>query len=343
MQKAFEEDLDPVARADYHKTHGNDAYKKALAATNNIKLRKSHLKKAVECYTEGLREQCRDAHVDSTLLSNRAAANLMLGNCRQVIGDCSQAVMLNRKNKKAYFRAAKACHRISKYDMCVSWCDRGLLLESDNQELNNLRQQATRDAAAQAKEERRRAALERKRAAARAKLDKAVTARGVRTARTRPTEWWDAAAKRHTGEDDADQSAMVHETDGKGPAVDDDGVMHWPVLLAYPEHAQTDFIESFCELDSLRPHLEHMFPDQAEPVVPWDVHNKYKASNLVAYYEHIVDISRNEVKMIPVDLDMPLLQILQQPTHVVYASMPIFIVLVRGSPEEAEFLKRVKK
>jgi len=51
----------------------------------------------------------------------------------------------------------------------------------------------------------------------------------------------------------------------------------------------------------------------------------------------------NEVKMIPVDLDMPLLQILQQPTHVVYASMPIFIVLVRGSPEEAEFLKRVKK
>ena len=29
--------------------------------------------------------------------------------------------------------------------------------------------------------------------------------------------------------------------------LDDNGVLHWPVLFVYPEHGQTDFIEAFNE------------------------------------------------------------------------------------------------
>jgi hypothetical protein len=29
--------------------------------------------------------------------------------------------------------------------------------------------------------------------------------------------------------------------------LDDDGILHWPVLFVYPEHGQTDFIETFDE------------------------------------------------------------------------------------------------
>eukprot|EP00045_Choanoeca_perplexa_P011466 m.121639 g.121639 ORF g.121639 m.121639 type:complete len:193 (+) comp15645_c0_seq11:129-707(+) len=104
MQQAFEQDMDPVERADYHKDHGNKAYKDALQAKHSLKLQRSHVRKAIECYTEGLKEKSRDPVMDSALLSNRAAANLIIGNNRRVIVDCSQAVQLNRKNIKAYFR-----------------------------------------------------------------------------------------------------------------------------------------------------------------------------------------------------------------------------------------------
>lgn len=31
--------------------------------------------------------------------------------------------------------------------------------------------------------------------------------------------------------------------------LDNDGVLHWPVLFVYPEHSQTDFIQAFNEND----------------------------------------------------------------------------------------------
>ena len=35
---------------------------------------------------------------------------------------------------------------------------------------------------------------------------------------------------------------------GKGQVtLDDEGVLHWPVLFVYPEYGQTDFIEAFNE------------------------------------------------------------------------------------------------
>lgn len=34
---------------------------------------------------------------------------------------------------------------------------------------------------------------------------------------------------------------------GASVRLDEKGVLHWPVLLLYPEYAQTDFIQNFCE------------------------------------------------------------------------------------------------
>jgi hypothetical protein len=52
------------------------------------------------------------------------------------------------------------------------------------------------------------------------------------------------------------QVALIHGLDAKGPVQDAKGVLHWPVLFVYPQHAQSDFVEQFCELDSLQQHLE---------------------------------------------------------------------------------------
>lgn len=42
----------------------------------------------------------------------------------------------------------------------------------------------------------------------------------------------------------------------KKPKLDDQGVLHWPVLLLYPEVMSSDFIEDFPETDMFSPHLD---------------------------------------------------------------------------------------
>eukprot|EP00045_Choanoeca_perplexa_P011471 m.121624 g.121624 ORF g.121624 m.121624 type:complete len:120 (+) comp15645_c0_seq5:781-1140(+) len=90
-----------------------------------------------------------------------------------VLAACTQTV----SHKWWFCRAATAFHRLSQYAECIQWCDRGLELAHDNTGLVELRQKAVRGQAAQAKEERKRAVMERKQQAHRAKLDKAVAVR----------------------------------------------------------------------------------------------------------------------------------------------------------------------
>ena len=39
----------------------------------------------------------------------------------------------------------------------------------------------------------------------------------------------------------------THNPSGAKVHLDEAGVLHWPVLLMYPEYAQTDYIEDFSE------------------------------------------------------------------------------------------------
>lgn len=40
---------------------------------------------------------------------------------------------------------------------------------------------------------------------------------------------------------------ITQEATGARVFLDEQGLLHWPVLLLYPEHQQTDFISAFCE------------------------------------------------------------------------------------------------
>lgn len=40
------------------------------------------------------------------------------------------------------------------------------------------------------------------------------------------------------------------------PALDESGILHWPVLLLYAEVMSSDFIEDFCEIDMFVDHLD---------------------------------------------------------------------------------------
>ena len=67
------------------------------------------------------------------------------------------------------------------------------------------------------------------------------------------------------------------------PVVDEDGLVHWPVMFVYPETMQTDAVEDFVEADSLQQHLDVMFSPDAPPL-NWDDEHEYTRDKLELYY-----------------------------------------------------------
>lgn len=60
----------------------------------------------------------------------------------------------------------------------------------------------------------------------------------------------------HEDEDERSSAALAElsldglssqEVTGARVFLDEQGVLHWPVLFLYPEHQQSDFISAFCE------------------------------------------------------------------------------------------------
>lgn len=72
---------------------------------------------------------------------------------------------------------------------------------------------------------------------------------------------------------------------GRKPFADDEGCVHWPVLMMYPEPMQMDAIEDMAETDPLAAHLDVMFPpDSHESGLQWDGEQAYQRHSLQLYY-----------------------------------------------------------
>lgn len=67
------------------------------------------------------------------------------------------------------------------------------------------------------------------------------------------------------------------------PEVDEEGILHWPVLFVYPETMQQDIIQDVQENHILSDHLDIMFSPGAEPL-HWDTQKQYTRNNIEVYY-----------------------------------------------------------
>merc|ERR1712080_794658 len=63
--------------------------------------------------------------------------------------------------------------------------------------------------------------------------------------------------------------------------LDESGQLVWPVLMLYPEHEETDFIEEFREGDRIEDHLEVLFEESP----PWDAEGRYRPDTVAVYFE----------------------------------------------------------
>ena len=181
-------------------------------------------------------------------------------NFRSTTLDCASALRLNPQNVKAYYRSSTALLALEKLVEASDACARGLIINPGNAPLKAL------DAKIKARKELFWDGQEKKRQQAeRAHKEKIALATALR-ARNIVT--------RTTSQPPDMEDANIHLAPHP---LSPTSTLQFPVILLYPLHAQSDFIKSFPETDTVPIHLEYIFP------LPWDKEQEYKSGGVEFY------------------------------------------------------------
>ncbi|EPS72897.1 hypothetical protein M569_01860, partial [Genlisea aurea] len=235
-----------------------------------VKRGKKHYPDAVDCYTRAINQKVLSDSENSVLYSNRAHVNLLLGNFRRAFQDSQEAIRLCPTNIKAIYRAAKAALSLNLIDDAKSYCDRGLQQSPENEELKKIARLINSKILESQQRE-------------------VKVSNSLRAAEELVSALGDRKIKMG--------KPMYQELTGtKKPVLDNNSIIHWPVLLLYPEVMSSDFIEDFCEADMFSLHLDMMFSDTSPPL-PWDSENVYTRNELELYYEvyPAMELSKREI------------------------------------------------
>ncbi|KAL3328397.1 hypothetical protein AABB24_035838 [Solanum stoloniferum] len=196
-----------------------------------VKKGKKHYSDAIDCYTRAINQNALSDAEQSILYSNRAHVNLLLGNYRRALQDAEDAIKLNPSNVKALYRAAKASFSLNLLAEAKGLCEKGLQYSSSNEELKKL----ARHIDIQKSEMECRDAEVSKAVSSAKTIVSAFETRGLKIAKP-----------------------MYQELTGlRKPTLDKNNILHWAVLLLYPEVMSSDLIEEFCETDMFSGHLDH--------------------------------------------------------------------------------------
>ncbi|XP_058794487.1 DNA polymerase interacting tetratricopeptide repeat-containing, protein of 47 kDa [Phymastichus coffea] len=273
----------------------------------NYKHKKYRL--AILNFSKGISNKCEDKDLLAQLYNNRALAQFKLQNYRSSLNDCKQALNLKPNYLKAMHTAAKCYYYIKDYDQCISYCDKILNIESSIKELNKeivtLRTQAVKSNKLKMRDSRLQDIKEKNIDKTKEKIKNIIKARNIKL----------------------DYSDIFY--DNQHVHLDDRDMLVWPVIFAYPENNQTDFIQNFHESTLISEQLEELF---VEPPA-WDSDRRYQIKKLHVYFEGI------NKKPCRIDIDKPLCEILQDEKFIVKNGTPWFYVLVADSREETAFLK----
>lgn len=243
-------------------------------------------------------------------------------------------------NIKAYYRGAKAALRLKEWDTAADVARRGLVVDPGAQELEEIMQDAIEHRARALEDQQEEEARRERRLAPLRRLADAINSRGLRF--TRPQF---SANEQH-------------------PYLDEDDVLHWPVLFMYPEVMQQDVVEDFSEDDTFDAHLDVMFGEGAPPL-PWDMQGEYTRQNVELHYlshagqpvrgdqlvaalsgqwpEGMEDVrgplryGNEAAKWVSVPTSSTLKALLQRDDCVI-PGVPVFWVVARGSTYRERFL-----
>ncbi|CRG90847.1 Hsp70/Hsp90 co-chaperone cns1 [Talaromyces islandicus] len=231
--------------------------------------------------TDVAKEQKIQTEAREACHANRALCNLELGNYRMATLDCAEALKVNPKNVKAYYRSSMALLKLDKISEAEDTTLRGLAIDPSNKALKLVSDKiAARKTVLEAVAARQKAEQERKQRETQL-LSTALEARQIRV--------------RTTAEQPNMEDARVHLTpDPLSP----ESTLVFPTMILYPLHAQTDFVKAVSEMDCVADHLEYLFP------LPWDEAKEYSVGSVDCYMETVTG------GLIKAGKKLPLLKIL---------------------------------
>jgi tetratricopeptide repeat protein 4 len=313
----------PAERAENLKHEGNNHFREGK------KMKRGYYN-AITAYTAALDAGSPDPVANAVYLVNRAAANLALKNNGRVIADCKEALKLDPKNTKAYYRGAVAANDLRRSKVALKFARGGLKVDPTN---SLLKKQITvaekRIEAERIAAERQNAETARKRTelqAHTAKLMPEFLKRGIKIGMP--------------------QFSTQAEYPVQVRIAEEDGLLHWPVMFLYEEHRQSDFIQDVAETDALGDHLEYMFPPSGEAPA-WDKEGKYVFGSIELYVElgiteplPLFKKPKNpKPRLLRLQLTTPIAKLLSHPDYVI-PHFPAVHVVVKPSKFRDAFLQR---
>ncbi|KAM3184005.1 hypothetical protein ACTXT7_009249 [Hymenolepis weldensis] len=282
------ESEDPNANAEAYKEEGN------------YYVKKKEYEKAVLAYSGGINAEPLDKKLLAILYTNRGIANGLCiynkrtNSCPQdffpsalklklrvltwflasvenygsSVKDCKSAIKINPTHIKAYVQAVKSLLILSKASEALEMCETGLQVDPENATLTELKQKASDlNASFEAQIEKR-------------KNEKAEQIGKL-------TNVFNNLKKRNITIDFKQPPMGLPEHAGVQISFDAMNLIHWPVLIIYPEFGQTDFIQDVGEFLTLRECLKHVLTPENPP--PWDKEKDYTTDmkDLEVYFESI--------------------------------------------------------
>ncbi|KAH7060444.1 hypothetical protein B0J12DRAFT_708291 [Macrophomina phaseolina] len=206
-------------------------------------------------------EARKEKQIEEASLVNKALCNLEMKNYRSCIQDCKATLLINPSNVKAWYRSASACLSLDKIPEAEDSCERGLAIDANNAALKALKIKIATRKKHLEETDRKRKEREAKRRNEENALQLALRARNIKL--------------RSTGADPDTGDAKIALVEPLDPS----SILSFPLILLYPLHAQSDFIQACAETDSLGQHLEYILP------VPWDATGEYALAGTECYLE----------------------------------------------------------
>lgn len=270
------EDLPPIVEALQQLKYGEEDNSRDEIAENhkadgNLYFKAKKYRKAIECYTEGIKQKPECKELNSILHANRSASNFYLENYRSSLMDALKSVELNNKNSKAIQRVIQCLNKLGKYDHLIKFCDNSGLEIPDKEKLRKNAEEKLKIK----QRDQRKINLKEKRANDAVMLYKKKVLEELSNRKIRFK---------------GDIFKIVHPAavNAKVNFVED-GSICFPVLFVYPEVAMCDFVEAFNENDQFFQHLVTMLDDENN-LPEWNSNRMFRSDNVTVKFKSLNDL-----------------------------------------------------
>ncbi|XP_014231299.1 tetratricopeptide repeat protein 4 [Trichogramma pretiosum] len=277
----------------------------------NFNYKHKKYEQAVYIYTKGIESKSENKDLMSQLYSNRALSQLKLKHYKWSLRDCRSALQFSPQYIKPMHTAAKCCLELKDNDQCIQFCNQILnILKKENKqddEIVKLKAEAEKNKKLKLRDARMKEAKERKLKETQEKIKKAIDLKKI----------------------NIDNDSNLFQDSQWYVHLKSDGSLVWPVIFAYPENNQTDFVENFEETTSMKAQLEEIFKESPA----WDSDQNYKVDKLNIYF------AGKDKKLHRINIDQSLGSILQHKQFIVNNGTPVFFVVIAKSKVEHAFLE----